>query len=65
MGGDVHFEYDHEVYWPALNELAAQRRREQVERWVKAGKRVGEIEGYIKGGEMSCLAEMERGGGSA
>lgn len=62
-GGDVDFVYDHDVYWPAINDLAAQRKREQVERWVKAGKRVGEFEGYIYGGKVRSLAEVERGGG--
>lgn len=62
-GGDIDFVYDHDVYWPAINDLAAQRKREQVERWVKAGKRVGEFEGYIYGGEVKSLEEVERGGG--
>lgn len=58
-GGDVDFVYEHEAYWPALNELAARRREEQVERWVKGGKMIGEMEGYIRGGEQKCLREME------
>ena len=58
-GGDVDFEYDHAVYWPALNELAAQRKHEEVERWVKGGKRVGEMEGYLRGGEGKSLRELE------
>ena len=50
-GGDVDFEYEHEVYWPALNELAAKRRAAMVERWETAGKKVGESEWYLRGGE--------------
>jgi CRISPR/Cas system-associated protein Cas5 (RAMP superfamily) len=61
-GGDLEFEYDHLVYWPALNALAAQRKQEQVERWIKAGKRVGELEGYLKGGDVKSLSEGERRG---
>lgn len=59
-GGDLEFEYDHAVYWPALNALAAQRKQEQVERWIKGGKRVGELEGYLKGGDVKCLSEEEK-----
>lgn len=47
------------MYWPALNELAAQRRSEQEERWVRGGKRVGEYEGYLQGGEVRSLSEEE------
>ncbi|OKL58337.1 CRAL-TRIO domain-containing protein [Talaromyces atroroseus] len=49
-GGDVQFEYDHAVYWPALNKLAEQRRELMRERWVKAGQKVGESEYYLRGG---------------
>ncbi|KAL8908148.1 MAG: hypothetical protein Q9207_000971 [Kuettlingeria erythrocarpa] len=50
-GGDVDFVYDHDVYWPALNELAKKKRDAMTERWVKAGKKVGESERYLRGGE--------------
>ena len=49
-GGTLQFEYEHEVYWPALTELAASRRKEQFERWVAGGRHVGELEAYLKGG---------------
>ena len=49
-GGEVDFEYDHAVYWPALAKLAEDRRRERTERWEKAGKLVGESEIYLWGG---------------
>lgn len=51
MGGQLDFEYVHAVYWPAVNQLAAQRRAEMVRRWEKAGKRVGESEAYLRGGK--------------
>ncbi|KAL1956038.1 hypothetical protein VTO42DRAFT_7853 [Malbranchea cinnamomea] len=59
VGGDVEFEYDHSVYWPALNELAAQRRKEYRERWIQGGKRVGEHENYLRGGSGKSLAETQ------
>ena len=48
-GGDVEFEYEHGVYWPALNTLADERRREIRQRWESAGKKIGESEKYLKG----------------
>lgn len=48
-GGDVEFEYHHGVYWPALNKLADERRREIRQRWESAGKEIGESEMYLKG----------------
>lgn len=50
-GGEVDFEYDHSVYWPALAKLAEERRAARTERWEKAGKLVGESEIYLWGGE--------------
>lgn len=60
-GGHVVFEYDHTVYWPALNELCESNRAAAHERWVKGGKRIGEFEAYLKGceGEAS-LSETEK-----
>ncbi|OCK80719.1 CRAL/TRIO domain protein [Lepidopterella palustris CBS 459.81] len=54
-GGDVDFVYDHEVYWPALNALCDQRRREYRERWESAGKHIGESEVYLKGGDEGSV----------
>ncbi|KAF2705927.1 CRAL/TRIO domain-containing protein [Pleomassaria siparia CBS 279.74] len=54
-GGDVDFEYDHSVYWPALDALASQRRKEHKERWEAAGKHIGESEVYLWGGEEKSL----------
>ena len=48
-GGDVEFEYEHGVYWPALNALAAERKKEIRQRWESAGKKIGESEKYLKG----------------
>jgi CRAL/TRIO domain len=51
-GGQVNFEYDHSVYWPTLSKICAEKRAAIKERWEKAGKRYGESELYLKGGEM-------------
>jgi hypothetical protein len=55
-GGEVEFEYDHAVYWPALDTLAAQRRQERRQRWEAAGKLVGESEIYLWGGDESSVS---------
>ena len=59
-GGDVEFEYDHSVYWPAFVKFAASRRADYVARWEKGGKRLGEYEGYLRGGTDKSLAELEQ-----
>lgn len=59
-GGLVEFEYDHTEYWPALNKLAEQKKAEQKARWEKGGKRVGEYEMYLKGGQDKSLADIEK-----
>ncbi|OCT45175.1 Phosphatidylinositol transfer protein PDR16 [Cladophialophora carrionii] len=58
-GGLVEFEYDHEIYWPALNDLCELKRQQYRARWEKGGKRIGEYEGYLKGGDEKSLAERE------
>lgn len=49
-GGDADFIYDHDLYWPAMVALTARRREEQTQRWIRGGKKVGELEAYLKGG---------------
>jgi hypothetical protein len=49
-GGDMDFDYDHDAYWPALNDMCRQRREERMRRWEAAGKVVGESEVYLTGG---------------
>lgn len=48
--GQMDFEYDHDTYWPALNELCKQRREAKMARWVAAGQIIGESEDYLAGG---------------
>ncbi|KAJ9496625.1 Phosphatidylinositol transfer protein (PITP) [Exophiala xenobiotica] len=59
-GGFVEFEYDHEEYWPALNDLCEMKRAARQARWEKGGKRIGEYESYLRGGEEKSLAEREQ-----
>ncbi|KAH9999154.1 CRAL/TRIO domain-containing protein [Xylariaceae sp. FL0662B] len=48
-GGELPFEYDHDVYWPALQRLCGEKRAEWVRRWEAGGKQIGETEDYLKG----------------
>jgi hypothetical protein len=47
--GDLDFEYDHSVYWPAMIKLATERREGRKERWEAGGKHIGESEDYLSG----------------
>ena len=58
-GGDVEFEYDHEVYWSTFVKFAADRRAEYEARWERGGKRIGEHEDYLRGGTDQSLAQLE------
>ena len=57
--GLVEFEYDHDQYWPALNKLCEMKRESMRHRWEQAGKRVGELEIYLKGGQEKSLSDLE------
>ncbi|KAI1336212.1 CRAL/TRIO domain-containing protein [Xylariaceae sp. FL0016] len=48
-GGELKFDYDHSIYWPALQKLCAERHAERVQRWEAGGKQIGESEDYLKG----------------
>jgi hypothetical protein len=58
-GGDIDFKYDHDLYWPALEKLAAERRAKRVERWESAGKIIGESEIYLWGGQEASLGSAQ------
>lgn len=60
QGGDVSFEYDHSVYWPTLVQMAKEKRAALVERWIKAGKHIGESEVYLKGGDERSVGDQEK-----
>ncbi|KAI9652980.1 MAG: hypothetical protein M1831_006309 [Alyxoria varia] len=58
-GGDVDFEYDHTIYWPALNTMCEMRRAERKRRWEEAGKQIGEYEAYLRGGDQKPLRDVK------
>lgn len=55
-GGNMDFEYDHGVYWPALHDMCRQRREQRAVRWAAAGKEIGESEEYLAGGTAVSVA---------
>ncbi|GAB7356617.1 hypothetical protein MBLNU459_g7339t1 [Dothideomycetes sp. NU459] len=57
-GGELDFEYDHKLYWPALTEECTNRRVAYKQRWEEAGKKVGEYEEYLRGGEQKCIRDI-------
>ncbi len=56
FNGSLEFEYDHSVYWPALMELARERREARMARWVAGGKHIGELEEYLGGSVAQGIA---------
>lgn len=56
-GGEMDFEYEHKLYWPALNEECAKRRAARKQRWIEGGKRIGEYEEYLKGGSQKSIGD--------
>lgn len=61
--GDLDFEYDHAVYWPALNDMCRRRREERLARWKAAGSLVGESEDYLAGGTDVSVGGFKYTGG--
>ncbi|KAJ5690083.1 hypothetical protein N7462_004475 [Penicillium macrosclerotiorum] len=59
VGGDVEFKYDHKTYWPALNQLAEQRREAYRQRWIQGGKQIGEFENYLKGEDIPSVSQSQ------
>ena len=57
-GGDLHFVYEHDSYWPALEKEVKRRNEAKRERWEKAGKKIGEYEAYLKGGNHPSLQQV-------
>ncbi|KAH8722412.1 CRAL-TRIO domain-containing protein [Phaeosphaeriaceae sp. PMI808] len=60
VGGEIDFEYDHSIYWPALDQMAAERKHQRRERWEKAGKLIGESEIYLWGGEEGSVGGQNK-----
>ena len=59
------FDYEHETYWPALNELCKQRREEKLARWKAAGCVIGESEDYLAGGTDTSITGFKHEGADA
>lgn len=55
FNGELAFEYDHATYWPALVQTCEERQRSVFERWVQAGKHIGESEIYLKGANVPSI----------
>lgn len=49
FNGKLEFEYDHSIYWPAMLQLAEERREARKARWIAGGKQIGELEDYLSG----------------
>jgi hypothetical protein len=47
--GDLDFQYDHDVYWPALEALCREKHEARWKRWIAGGQQIGEFEDYLKG----------------
>lgn len=58
--GELDFEYEHATYWPALTQECARRREAYRERWIAGGKRIGEFEEYLRGGDHVGLSALEK-----
>jgi hypothetical protein len=49
FNGKLDFEYDHSVYWPALQKLCGERREQRKAKWIAGGKHIGEYEDFLGG----------------
>ncbi|GMM38767.1 phosphatidylinositol transporter [Saccharomycopsis crataegensis] len=49
FGGNVDFEYDHEVYWPKMNEISLTKQKSYMERFNKFGGVIGLSEVDLRG----------------
>lgn len=57
-GGELDFVYDHAAYWPAFAAETDRRRAAYRERWEMAGRRLGEYEEYLRGGNHPSLQQV-------
>ncbi|KAH6626551.1 CRAL-TRIO domain-containing protein [Chaetomium sp. MPI-SDFR-AT-0129] len=60
--GKLEFEYDHAVYWPALQALCEEKREARRERWVRGGSQIGESEDYLAGASEVGVAGVQENG---
>ena len=59
FGGDLVFEYDHKVFWPAYLKLASERRERYFNRWKAAGGGVGHSEWDLRANEDPLADQTE------
>lgn len=65
FGGDLVFEYDHEIYWPVYLKLASERREKYFARFKAAGGHIGQSEWDLRAADSSqenpahCRAEPQ------
>ena len=59
-GGSVNFTYEHSTYWTELNKMCAERRALMRKRWEDGGKRIGEYEEYLRGGNAKPLKDSTK-----
>ncbi|KAK5137304.1 hypothetical protein LTR08_000274 [Meristemomyces frigidus] len=63
--GDLDFVYEHQSYWPAFAAETDRRRQAYRQRWETSGKRIGEYEAYLRGGDHPSLEQVLGEKGSA
>lgn len=56
--GDLEFEYEHAEYWPAMAAECEKRQKTYRARWERAGKRIGEYEEYLRGGDHKSITQV-------
>jgi len=59
FGGDCHFEYDHETFWPEYLKLASERRERYFARWKAAGGGIGQSEWDLRAEEDTPVKKVE------
>ena len=65
FGGDLVFEYDHEMYWPAYLKLASERKEKYFARFKAVGGHIGQSEWDLRAADFSqenpahCRAESK------
>ena len=63
--GKLEFDYDHSVYWPALQKLCGERREARRQRWVAGGQQLGESEDYLSGAAEVGVAALASDGAAS
>ena len=61
FGGDVKFEYEHAVFWPAYLKLASERRERYINKFKEMGGDIGLSEWNIRAPDMELQANGTQG----